>query len=247
MPRLARHAASFSPGSHRTGPRQGERRSALSPIRHQRNPRTDPTSGSTSPTDCPYGRSAGSGSDSGCVSGASSGSASGSTSTSRTIFPMSIPLRSAFSVRPSPFDRVPPGSCVVSKDVLVLPRPRGLYTRVCSLPTSGRSRFTTTAPEAMSAPPRSRPVSLGSFRPGPDRAWFAEPPVRQVSRARRVALRAALVLALASVSLSGSLVALYATTELPPIPPLPEASVLLDRHGTEIAKLHAGIDRTLIP
>jgi membrane peptidoglycan carboxypeptidase len=77
--------------------------------------------------------------------------------------------------------------------------------------------------------------------------WFVEPPVRQVSRTRRVALRAALVLALASVSLSGSLVAFYATTELPPIPPLPEASVFLDRHGTEIAKLHARIDGTLIP
>jgi penicillin-binding protein 1A len=98
----------------------------------------------------------------------------------------------------------------------------------------------------MSAPPRSRPLSVGPPRPGFERAWFAEPPVRQASRARRVALSVALALVLAFVPIAGSLVALYATTDLPPIPPLPEASVLLDRYGTEIAKLHAGIDRTLI-
>jgi penicillin-binding protein 1A len=52
---------------------------------------------------------------------------------------------------------------------------------------------------------------------------------------------------LAFLSVAGAVVALYATTELPPIPPPPQASVLLDREGNEIAKLHAGIDRTLIP
>jgi penicillin-binding protein 1A len=52
---------------------------------------------------------------------------------------------------------------------------------------------------------------------------------------------------LAFLSVAGAVVALYATTDLPPIPPPPQTSVLLDRAGHEIAKLHAGIDRTLIP
>ena len=51
----------------------------------------------------------------------------------------------------------------------------------------------------------------------------------------------------AFVAVAGAVVGLYATTDLPPIPPPPQASVLLDREGHEIAKLHAGIDRTLIP
>ncbi len=57
----------------------------------------------------------------------------------------------------------------------------------------------------------------------------------------------AIAVSLAFLSVAGALVALYATTELPPIPPPPETSVLLDRDGNVLAKLHAGIDRTLIP
>ena len=40
---------------------------------------------------------------------------------------------------------------------------------------------------------------------------------------------------------------LYATTSVPAIPPLSETTMLLDRHGNEVAKLHADVDRELIP
>ena len=49
------------------------------------------------------------------------------------------------------------------------------------------------------------------------------------------------------LSVTGSLVALYATTSLPEIPPPAETTTLLDRRGNEVAKLHAEIDRELIP
>jgi penicillin-binding protein 1A len=84
-------------------------------------------------------------------------------------------------------------------------------------------------------------------RPVLDVAWSAETPERAPSRVRRAMVISSIALGLAFLSVAGAVVALYATTELPPIPPLPEASVLLDRHGHEIAKVHAGIDRTLIP
>ena len=49
------------------------------------------------------------------------------------------------------------------------------------------------------------------------------------------------------LSTTGAVVALYATTELPAVPRLPQTTVLLDRDGREVAKLHAEIDRTSIP
>jgi penicillin-binding protein 1A len=63
-------------------------------------------------------------------------------------------------------------------------------------------------------------------------------------RAVAIALLAA---ELAFVAVVGAVVALYATTELPAIPSPPQTSVLLDRNGRELAKLHADVDRTLIP
>jgi penicillin-binding protein 1A len=63
---------------------------------------------------------------------------------------------------------------------------------------------------------------------------------------RRAFLVSSLAVALSFLSVAGGLVALYATTELPPIPPLPETSRLLDRDGRELAELHAGIDRDMI-
>jgi penicillin-binding protein 1A len=101
-------------------------------------------------------------------------------------------------------------------------------------------------PEAMSAPPRSRTDPRGPSRPRLEDVWVASPPPPRIARGRRIAGIVLLSIALASVSVSGSLVALYATTDLPAIPPLPETSLLLDRTGRPIAKLHAGIDRTLI-
>ena len=58
---------------------------------------------------------------------------------------------------------------------------------------------------------------------------------------------AILLIFLPLVSATGALVALYATTSLPEIPPLAETTVLLDRNGNEVAELHAGVDRVLIP
>ncbi len=49
------------------------------------------------------------------------------------------------------------------------------------------------------------------------------------------------------LSVSGALAALFVTTELPDIPPLAETTKLLDRTGHEVAELHAGVDRVLIP
>jgi penicillin-binding protein 1A len=67
------------------------------------------------------------------------------------------------------------------------------------------------------------------------------------SRGRRLAWIAILSLLLPLLAVAGALVALYMTTELPNIPPLSESTMLLDRDGNEVAKLHAGVDRVLIP
>ena len=99
----------------------------------------------------------------------------------------------------------------------------------------------------MSASAGTRTVRSGRPAPAPGVAWFAEPPVHRTSRSRRAILVTSVSVGLAFLSVAGAVVALYATTELPQIPPPPQASVLLDREGHEIAKLHAGIDRTLIP
>ena len=84
---------------------------------------------------------------------------------------------------------------------------------------------------------------------GPDvaDAWVVAPAIRPVGRARRVAVRGLLVIGLVLLSMSGSLIALYETTNLPPIPPLAQTTVLLDRTGAPIAEVNAGIDRTKIP
>ena len=89
--------------------------------------------------------------------------------------------------------------------------------------------------------PTGRPVRIL------DVAWFASPPERTRSRARRAILVTAVTTFLGFIAVTGGVVALYLTTDLPAIPPPPQTSVLLDRDGEEIAKLHAGIDRTLIP
>jgi len=95
----------------------------------------------------------------------------------------------------------------------------------------------------MSATPLTRPRST---RPTDD-AWVAAPRPRTRSRGRRVATIALLSVLLPFVSTAGALVALYATTDLPAVPRLPQTTVLLDRRGHEVAKLHAEIDRTTIP
>ena len=56
-----------------------------------------------------------------------------------------------------------------------------------------------------------------------------------------------LSIVLPMLSVTGSLVALYATTSVPAIPPLAETTMLLDRHGNEVAELHADVDRESIP
>src|SRR5687767_4112674 len=77
--------------------------------------------------------------------------------------------------------------------------------------------------------------------------WVAAAPSPPMSRRRLVAWIAILSIFLPLVSATGALVALYATTSLPEIPPLAETTVLLDRNGNEVAELHAGVDRVLIP
>jgi penicillin-binding protein 1A len=68
-----------------------------------------------------------------------------------------------------------------------------------------------------------------------------------MSRRRLAAWIAILSIFLPLLSATGALVALYTTTSLPEIPPLAETTVLLDRNGNEVAELHAGVDRVLIP
>ena len=68
-----------------------------------------------------------------------------------------------------------------------------------------------------------------------------------MSRGRRLVWIATLAILLPLLSVTGAVVALYMTTELPDIPSLAETTVLLDRDGHEVAKLHADVDRVLIP
>ena len=77
--------------------------------------------------------------------------------------------------------------------------------------------------------------------------WVAAAPTPSMSRGRRIAWIAILSVFLPLLSVTGALVALYATTSLPEIPPLPETTKLLDRHGLEVADLHADVDRISIP
>ena len=66
-----------------------------------------------------------------------------------------------------------------------------------------------------------------------------------MSRGRRLVLIAVLAVFLPVLSVSGALAALFMTTELPDIPPLAETTKLLDRTGSEVAELHAGVDRVM--
>jgi penicillin-binding protein 1A len=101
----------------------------------------------------------------------------------------------------------------------------------------------------MSAFPETTTRSPAIGPPGPahDDAWVAVPPAPAMGRGRRAAWIALLSVLLPLLAVAGALVALYVTTELPDIPPLSETTMLLDRDGNEVAKLHAGIDRVLIP
>jgi len=99
----------------------------------------------------------------------------------------------------------------------------------------------------MSAIPTARLRANGPSGPTRDDAWAAAAPAPAMSRRRRVAWIAILSLLLPVLSVSGALAALFMTTELPKIPPLSETTKLLDRAGNEIAELHAGVDRVLIP
>ena len=98
----------------------------------------------------------------------------------------------------------------------------------------------------MSAARPTSPRPIRS-RPAHGDVWVSTAPSHPMSRRRLVAWIAILSIFLPSVSATGALVALYATTSLPEIPPLAETTVLLDRSGNEVAELHAGVDRVLIP
>ena len=97
----------------------------------------------------------------------------------------------------------------------------------------------------MSATPLARPRATQTTASAD--AWVAAAPVAARSRGRRIATIVSLSLLLPLLSTTGAVVALYATTELPAVPRLPQTTVLLDRDGREVAKLHAEIDRTSIP
>ncbi len=99
----------------------------------------------------------------------------------------------------------------------------------------------------MSAIPTTRPRTLGPPGPTRDDAWAAAAPAPSMSRGRRLAWIAILSVLLPSLSVAGALAALFVSTELPDIPPLAETTELLDRAGNEVAELHAGVDRVLIP
>src|SRR6185436_7416003 len=103
------------------------------------------------------------------------------------------------------------------------------------------------APEAMSALPAARAPSIEPLGSTHDDAWAAASPAPSTRRGRRLLWIAILAILLPLLSLTGALAALYLTTELPDIPPPAETTVLLDRDGNEIAKLHADVDRVLIP
>jgi penicillin-binding protein 1A len=99
----------------------------------------------------------------------------------------------------------------------------------------------------MSAFPATRDPSIEPLGSTPDDAWVAAAPDPATRRGRRLIWIAILAIVLPLVSLTGALAALYMTTELPDIPPPAETTVLLDRDGNEVAKLHADVDRVLIP
>jgi len=99
----------------------------------------------------------------------------------------------------------------------------------------------------MTAFPATRAPSIEPLGPAHDDAWVAAAPAPAMSRGRRVAWIAILAILLPLLSVTGAVVALYVTTELPDIPPLAETTMLLDRDGNEVAKLHADVDRVLIP
>jgi penicillin-binding protein 1A len=98
----------------------------------------------------------------------------------------------------------------------------------------------------MSAPTITRPRPAGSSDPGSGDAWVVSAPSPAVGRGRRLVTIAILSLVLPLLSATGAIVALYATTELPAIPPLEQTTMLLDRDGREVAALHADVDRELI-
>ena len=98
----------------------------------------------------------------------------------------------------------------------------------------------------MSATSVTRPRSVGSVDPTAGDAWVATAPAPPVSRRRRLATIVALSLLLPLLSATGAVVALYATTDLPEIPPLAQTTMLLDRDGKEVAALHAAVDRDSI-
>ena len=97
----------------------------------------------------------------------------------------------------------------------------------------------------MSAFPATRAPSIEPSGSAREDAWVATAPA--TGRGRRVAWIAILAILLPSLSVTGSVTALYRTTQLPDIPPLAVTTVLLDRDGNEVAKLHADVDRELIP
>jgi penicillin-binding protein 1A len=99
----------------------------------------------------------------------------------------------------------------------------------------------------MSAIPTTPPRPVEPPGPPDEDAWVAESSTPTTRRRRRLVRIAILSILLPILSVTGALVALYLTTDLPEIPPLAETTVLLDRHGNEVAKLHAGVDRELIP
>ena len=105
------------------------------------------------------------------------------------------------------------------------------------------SCFHTVCPRSHECRPRDTAPTIGPPGPTHDDAWVAAaaPAIEPASAARLD--RDPLDPSSRSLSVTGALVALYVTTELPDIPPLAETTVLLDRHGNEVAKLHAEVDR----
>jgi penicillin-binding protein 1A len=99
----------------------------------------------------------------------------------------------------------------------------------------------------MSALPATRAPSIEPLGPTQDDAWAAAEPAPARRRGRRIAWIAILAILLPLISVTGALAALYLTTQLPDIPPPAETTVLLDRDGNEVTKLHADVDRVLIP
>ena len=95
----------------------------------------------------------------------------------------------------------------------------------------------------MSAFPATRAPSIEPPGSTHDDAWAAARLPRHRAVGRRIAWIASSRYPCLSSPLTGAVVALYVTTDLPDIPPLAETTVLLDRDGNEVAKLHADVDR----